>query len=88
MRPNSSRPRLRGVEFKAQVLVECWQTGASAAAIALAHGLNVSLVRIRLVGRRREHAGLAARRPFAATAPGFWRVPVELAEARVIEPAQ
>ena len=42
-------PDVHGAEFKAQVLAECGQPGASVAAIALAHGLNVNLLRKWLV---------------------------------------
>lgn len=86
MQPNSSR-RVHGAEFKAQVLQECRRPGASVAAVALAHGLNVNLVRKWLVGRGLKRAGLATPRQVAATAPAMQFVPVELAEARVIEPA-
>jgi transposase-like protein len=41
MQPNSKR-RVHGAEFKAQVLAECEEPGASVAAVALAHGLNVN----------------------------------------------
>ena len=50
MHPNSQR-RMHGAEYKAAVLAECAQPGASVAAVALAHGLNVNLVRKWLVGR-------------------------------------
>ena len=83
MQPNSQR-RVHGAEFKAQVLEECRRPGTSVAAVALAHGLNVNLVRKWLVGRGLKRAGLAVPRQVGATAMQF--VPVELAEARVIEP--
>lgn len=50
MQPKSKR-RVHGAEFKTQVLAECHQPGASVAAITLAHGLNVNLLRKWLVGR-------------------------------------
>ena len=84
MQPNSSR-RVHGAEFKAQVLEECRRPGASVAAVALAHGLNVNLVRKWLVGRGLKRAGLTAPRQVATTAPAMQFVPVELAEARVVE---
>jgi len=49
-------------EFKARVLAECEQPGASVAAVALAHGLNVNLLRKWLVGRGLKRAGLVAPR--------------------------
>lgn len=85
MQPNSQR-RVHGAEFKAQVLEECRLPGTSVAAVALAHGLNVNLVRKWLVGRGLKRAGLAAPRQITTTAPAMQFVPVELAEARVIEP--
>jgi transposase len=51
MHPKSSR-RVHRAEFKAQVLAECRDSGMSVAAVALAHGLNVNLVRKRLTVRR------------------------------------
>ena len=61
MQPRSQR-RVHGAEFKAQVLAECAQPGASVAAIALAHGLNVNLLRKWLVGRGIKRTALAAPR--------------------------
>jgi transposase len=88
MQPNSKR-LVHSAEFKAQVLVECEEPGASVAAIALAHGLNVNLLRKWLVGRGIKRTGLCAPRTVcseqvsaaapAATALQF--VPVELAQA-------
>ena len=64
MQPKSQR-RVHGAEFKAQVLAECEQPGASVAAIALAHGLNVNLLRKWLVGRGIKRTGLPAPRTTA-----------------------
>ena len=61
MQPRSQR-RVHGAEFKTQVLAECQQPGASAAAVALANGLNVNLLRKWLVGRGIKRTGLAAPR--------------------------
>jgi transposase len=61
MQPKSQR-RVHGAEFKAQVLAECQKPGASVAAVALARGLNVNLVRKWLVGRGIKRAGLPAAR--------------------------
>ena len=88
MQPNSKR-RVHGAEFKAQVLSECEEPGASVAAIALAHGLNVNLLRKWLVGRGIKRTGLAAPRtvtsaqlPAAApAATSLQFVPVEIAQA-------
>lgn len=65
MQPKSQR-RVNSAEFKAQVLAECQEPGASVAAIALAHGLNVNLVRKWLVGRGIKRAGLPAPRTVAS----------------------
>lgn len=86
MQPNSHR-RVHGAEFKAQVLEECRQPGASVAAVALAHGLNVNLVRKWLVGRGLKRTGLAAPRQAAAAMPSMQFVPVELTATGVVEPA-
>jgi transposase len=88
MQPKSQR-RVHGAEFKTQVLAECQQPGASVAAVALAHGLNVNLVRKWLVGRGLKRAGLAAPRTVACTQRGgdeqaraaLQFVPIELAPA-------
>ena len=86
MQPKSQR-RVHGAEFKAQVLAKCQEPGASVAAIALAHGLNVSLVRKWLVGRGIKRARLPAPRtvapmPLAVSEPAaasLQFIPVELA---------
>lgn len=90
MQPKSKR-RVHGAEFKTQVLAECQQPGASVAAIALAHGLNVNLLRKWLVGRGIQRTGLAAPRPVTRTAAGademsarsLQFIPVEIAAAPV-----
>ena len=68
MQPKSQR-RVHGAEFKAQVLAKCQEPGASVAAIALAHGLNVNLVRKWMVGRGIKRAGLPAPRRTVAPMP-------------------
>lgn len=70
MQPRSQR-RVHGAEFKAQVLAECQRPGASVAAVALAHGLNVNLVRKWLIGRGLARAGLAAPRKVAHSQPSM-----------------
>lgn len=89
MQPRSQR-RVHGAEFKAQVLAECQQPGASVAAVALAHGLNVNLMRKWLVGRGIKRTGLAAartvtRKPAYADTPvsSLQFIPVEIAPAPV-----
>lgn len=69
MQPKSQR-RVHGAEFKAQVLAECQQPGASVAAVALAHGLNINLVRKWLVGRGIKRTGLPAPRTATRAHPG------------------
>ncbi len=61
MQPRSQR-RVHSAEFKAQVLAECQRPGVSVAAVALAHGLNVNLLRKWLVGRGIKRTGLVAPR--------------------------
>ena len=88
MQPKSQR-RVHGAEFKAQVLAECQQPGASVAAIALAHGLNVNLLRKWLVGRGIKRTGLVAPRTVTrqvagaddAATPSLQFIPVEIAPA-------
>ena len=90
MQPRSQR-RVHGAEFKSQVLAECQQPGASVAAIALAHGLNVNLLRKWLVGRGIKRTGLEAprtvtRKPAThddTSTPSLQFIPVEIAPASV-----
>lgn len=90
MQPKSKR-RVHGAEFKTQVLAECQQPDASVAAIALAHGLNVNLLRKWLVGRGIQRTGLAAPRAVTRAAAGademsarsLQFIPVEIASASV-----
>jgi len=89
----SSRRRAHSAEFKAVVLAECVQPGASVAAVALLHGLNVNLVRKWLIGRGLKRAGLQAPRSVThrvgssaaveKALPALQFVPVELAAAGV-----
>jgi transposase len=69
MLPKSKR-RVHGAEFKTQVVAECEQPGASVAAIALAHDLNVNLLRKWLVGRGIQRTGLVAQRAVPRAAAG------------------
>jgi transposase len=94
MQPRSQR-RAHGAEFKAQVLAECQQPGASVAAIALAHGLNVNLLRKWLVGRGIKRTGLGAPRSVTrksanaedTATPSLQFMPVEIAPAPVVATA-
>ena len=93
MQPRSQR-RVHGAEFKAQVLAECQQPGASVAAIALAHGLNVNLLRKWLVGRGIKRTGLAALRTVTRkgdadgkSAAPLRFIPVEIAPVPISAPA-
>jgi transposase len=65
----NSQRRVHDAEFKARVLAECQQPGASVAAVALAHGLNVNLLRKWLVGRGLKRAGLVAPRAVKRSRP-------------------
>ena len=90
MQPRSQR-RVHGAEFKTQVLAECQQPGASVAAVALAHGLNVNLLRKWLVGRGIKRTGLSAPRTVTRKPAGadytptssLQFIPVEIAPAPV-----
>ncbi len=52
--------RSHSAEFKAAVIQACAQPGVSVAAVALAHGLNASLVRRWLNGRGVDRVGALA----------------------------
>jgi transposase len=80
MNPNSSNRRVHSAEFKAQVLAECRQPGASVAAVAIAHGLNPNVVRKWLSGHNLKRMSAA----MPATSPRVQPlqfVPVELAKS-------
>jgi transposase len=65
-----SAPRRRhGAEFKAKVLADCDEPGASISGVALAHGLNANLVRQWRAGRGAKPASVAVTAPSAAKAP-------------------
>ena len=87
MQPRSQR-RVHGAEFKTRVLAECQQPGASVAAVALAHGLNVNLLRKWLVGCGIKRTGLPAPRTVTRKPVGvdtsvssLQFIPVEIAPA-------
>lgn len=90
MQPRFQR-RVHGAEFQSQVLAECQQPGASVAAVALACGLNVNLLRNWLVGRGIQRTGLEAPRTVArkpvthddTSTPSPQFIPVEIAPASV-----
>lgn len=60
--------RVHGAEFKAKVLAQCREPGASVAAVAMANGVNANLVRKWLAGHGLKRAGLAAHDGTLATA--------------------
>lgn len=85
MQPKSPR-RMHSAQFKIQVMAECQQPGVSVAAVALAHGLNVNLLRKWLVGRGIKRTGLAAPRTVTrkragveASVSSLQFIPVEIA---------
>jgi transposase len=80
MNPNRSNRRVHSPEFKAQVLGECRQPGASVAAVAIAHGLNPNVVRKWLAGQNLKRIG-AATPGSAPSMPPPQFVPVELAHS-------
>lgn len=78
---NRSNRRTHSPEFKAQILGECQQPGASVAAVAIANGLNPNVVRKWLTGQNLKRMGAAM--PANAIAPGvpsLQFVPIELAK--------
>jgi transposase len=88
----NSKRRVHGAEFKAQVLAECEEPGASVAAVALTHGLNVNLLRKWLVGRGIKRTGLPPPRTVARVQPraepvagSLEFIPVELAQPTAAE---
>ncbi len=79
MHLNRSNRRVHSGEFKAQVLSECRQPGASVAAVAIAHGLNPNVVRKWLAGHGLKRMGDSAPTP-PPQAPALQFIPVKLAE--------
>jgi transposase len=86
MNPNHSNRRVHSSEFKAQVLGECRQPGASVAAVAVAHGLNPNVVHKWLAGQNLKRMG-AGGPPTLPWAPPVQFVPVELAKPERRPPA-
>ena len=80
MNPNSSNRRVHRAEFKAQVLAECRQPGASVAAVAIAHGLNPNVVRKWLSGQNLKRMSAAMPATSLRVQP-LQFVPVELARS-------
>lgn len=66
--------RVHTAQFKAKVLRQCREPGASVAAVAMANGVNANLVRKWLVGRGLKRAGLvvpSGAPPAAIPQPGL-----------------
>lgn len=83
MHPNSSNRRVHSAEFKARILAECRQPGASVSAVAIAHGLNTNVVRKWVAGRGLKRMGDAV--PATnGSAPALQFVPVELPRAEPV----
>ena len=64
----SSPRRRHGAEFKARVLADCDEPGASISGVALANGLNANLVRQWRAGRGVKLAGMTVTAPAARKA--------------------
>ena len=79
MNPNRSHRRVHTSEFKAKVLAECQQPGASVAAVAITHSLNPNVVRKWLAGQKLKR--MAAQMPLPAQRAPLQFVPVELTKA-------
>jgi len=58
MNPNVRQAprRVHSAEFKAEVMAQCREPGASVAAVAMAHGVNANVVRKWLAGRGLKRA--------------------------------
>jgi len=80
MHPKNSSRRVHSAEFKARILSECRQPGASVAAVAIAHGLNPNVVRKWLSGQNLKRI-CAAMPASAPRVPPLQFVPVELAKS-------
>lgn len=80
MIPNRSNRRVHSPEFKAQVIGDCQQPGASVAAVAVGHGLNPNVVRKWLAGQNRKRMDAAMPAKAVHLAP-LQFVPVELAKS-------
>ncbi|UJB66460.1 transposase [Acidovorax sp. YS12] len=77
MHPNTPNRRVHSADFKAQILAECRQPGASVSAVAIAHGLNTNVARKWLAGRGLKRM-CAAAGAAGGSAPALQFVPVEL----------
>ena len=69
MYSRSAPRRHHGSEFKARVLADCDEPGASISAVALAHGLNANLVRQWRAGRGAKLVGMTLDSPTVGKAP-------------------
>jgi len=78
MHPNSLIRRTHSAQFKAQVLAACRQPGASVSAVAMAHKLNVNVVRKWLAGRGMKRCTSAALHEFAVASEPMQFVPVSV----------
>ena len=67
---NGKTRRRYGTQFKAMVLAQCDEPGASVAQVAMAHGINDNVVhRWRQLARQRQAADLVAPAPVERLAP-------------------
>ena len=64
------RRRRHSAEFKAAVIQECTKPGVSMAAVALAHGLNATMLRKWVVEAERRPAAATPTTRAAASSPG------------------
>jgi transposase len=74
------RRRAHSAEFKAQVVAACSAPGASAAAVAMAHGVNANLARRWVVAARRPGGRALAEATASSAVPAAF-VPVQLPPA-------
>jgi len=77
--------RTHGAEFKKKVLAQCREPGASVASVALANGLNASLVRSWLTGRGLKRLGLGE--PSSGSAAVSMPLPLQFVPLEIAAPA-
>lgn len=81
--PTKRTRRKHAPDLKRQVVLACQQSGASVAAVALAHGLNANLVRRWL---QCEHKAPGALSVVGAPSGAFVEVPMPRASVPVADP--
>jgi transposase len=79
--------RRYGAQFKAMVLAQCDEPGASVAQVAMSHGINDNVVhRWRQLARQSEATQLVAKAPADAAGAAAQFVPLALPAPGAVEP--